>query len=197
VLTALLLPTSLQVSYLPSSLPVYPHSTSPFLPINFFTTQSRFSYRLVLLFLWIRSWARGYWNVFRLEWLPRRLPAILRILSVLRLGTKLRLRSTSLSVCMCKSQPYCVYVCVLLLTHWQVNHVCVFHSTDPSEYCVYFRLSNYIINNFRIFPCAVLSDSFSAISPAGSSILMCVITTQQGGWVGYMGAVYHDIVSRT
>jgi len=43
-----------------SSLPVYSHPTSPFLLISLFTSQSRSSYRLVRLFLWIHSSARGF-----------------------------------------------------------------------------------------------------------------------------------------
>ena len=65
----------------------------------------------------------------------------------------------------------------------------MFHSTDPNEYCVYFRVSDCIINTVPVFPRGVLSGAFSATSPAGSSMLVCVVTSQQGGWTRCMSFV--------
>ena len=73
----------------------------------------------------------------------------------------------------------------------------MFHSTGSSEYCAYFRVSGYIINTVCVFTCGVLYDAFNANFPTGSSMLVSVVTIQQGGWMGYMWAVYHDIVIRT
>jgi len=99
-----------------------------------------------------------------------------------------------LSVCMYNKSQHCyIYVCVLLLIQWKVNNVFVFHSTDPSEYCIYFRLSDYIINTVRIFPCGVLAGAFSATSPAGSSMLVVFSPHHQAGW---MGRIYWGSISR-
>ena len=135
VLTALLLPTSLQVSYslcplfrFTPILPPFP-ANQPFLlhspdsATDLCACFSKFTLRPG------NSKTCSGWSDCRGAYRP-----FCAYSSVLCLGTELRQRSTSLFVCIiCRS--------LLLLIAWQVNAVCVFHSTDPGEYCVYIRLS--------------------------------------------------------